>query len=57
VLILGDSHVRGCASEVKQQSNNEYRVFGFINPGSGMKDIKGSAKMKMAQLTRDNIVV
>jgi len=47
VLILGDSHTRGCASEVKQQLNNEYVVFGFINPGSGMKDIKGSAKMKM----------
>jgi len=37
VLILGDSHARGCASEVKQQLNNEYKVFGFINPGSGMK--------------------
>jgi len=57
VLILGDSHARRCASEVKQQLNNEYEVFGFINPGSGMKDIKESAEMKMAQLTRENIVV
>jgi len=40
VLILGDSQARGCATEVKQQLNNEYKVFGFINPGSGMKDIK-----------------
>jgi len=47
VLILGDSHTRGCASEVKQQLNTGYEVFGFINPGSGMKDITGSAKMKM----------
>jgi len=37
---------------VKQQFNDEYDVFGFINPGSGMKDIKESAEMKMAQLTR-----
>ena len=51
VWILGASHARGCISEVKQQLNNEYKVFGFINPGSGMKDIKGSAKMKMTQLT------
>jgi hypothetical protein len=57
VLILGDSHARGCASEVKHQLNKEHEVFGFINPGSGMKYIKESAKMKMAQLTRQGIVV
>jgi len=45
VLILGASQARGCASEVKKHVNNEYEVFGFINTGSGMKDIKGSAKM------------
>jgi len=37
VFILGASHARGCASEVQQQLNSEYEVFGFINPGSGMK--------------------
>ena len=57
VLILGESYARGCASEVKQQLNKEYEVSGFINLGSGMKDIKESAKMKMAQLTRDDTVV
>ena len=57
VLILRDSRTRGCASEVKQQLNSEYEVFGFINPGSRMKDIKGSAKIKMTQLTSEDIVV
>jgi hypothetical protein len=57
VLILRDSHARGCASEVKQQLNNEYEVFAFIKPGSRMKDIKGSAKMKVTLLTREYIVV
>jgi hypothetical protein len=57
VLILGDSHARGYASEVKHQLDKEYELFGFINPGSGMKDIKESTKMKMAQLTREDIVV
>jgi hypothetical protein len=31
VLILGDSHARGCACEVRNQLNNEYDVSGFIN--------------------------
>ena len=57
VLILGDSHTRQCASKVKQQLNNEYELCGLINPGSGMKDVKESAKMKMARLTREDIVV
>jgi len=57
VLILGDSHTRGCASEVRNQLNNEYEISGFINPGSVMKNIKESAKMKMVQLTNDDTVV
>jgi hypothetical protein len=40
VLILGDSHARGCAPEVRNQLNNEYEVSGFIYPGSEMKNIK-----------------
>ena len=40
-----------------KESNNEYEVSGFINPGSEMKDMKESAKMKTAQLTNDDIVV
>ena len=55
VLILGDSHARGCASEVRNHLN-EY-VSGFINCGSEMKNIKESAKTKMVQLTSDDIVV
>jgi hypothetical protein len=57
VLFLGDSHARECASEIKRHLNNEYKVFGFINTGSGMKDKKGSPKMKVTQLTREDIVV
>jgi hypothetical protein len=57
VLMLRDIHTRGCTSEVKHQLNNECEVFGLINPGSGMKDIKESAKREIAQLTREDIVV
>jgi hypothetical protein len=57
VSILEDSHARGCAAEVKHQLNNEYKVFGLINPGSGMKDLKESAKREIAQFTREDIVV
>jgi hypothetical protein len=51
VIIVGDSHARGCASEVKQKLNSDYEVVGFTNPGSSLKDIKDSVKLKMAQLS------
>jgi len=39
VIIIGDSHTRGCAFEVKQLLCNDFKVLGFVNPGSGMKFI------------------
>ena len=57
VLIVGDSHARGCAAEVKLKLNSEYEVIGFVNPGLTMKAIKGSVKEKINQLTKEDIVV
>jgi hypothetical protein len=39
VIIIGDSHARGCASKVKLLYN-DFEGLGFVNPGSGMKFIK-----------------
>ena len=57
VLIVGDSHARGCAAEVKLRLNGEYEVVGFANPGSTMKAIKESAKGNIDQLTKKDVVV
>jgi len=57
VLILGCSNGRGCAGEVKQRVNSDYEVIGFTNPGSTMKEVKESAKVKIAQLSKEDIVV
>jgi len=40
VLIVGDSHARGCAAKVKRRLNSEYEVISFANPGSTTKAIK-----------------
>jgi len=52
VIILGDSHARGCASEVSYLLNNDFEVFGFVNSGAGMKYIKDTSRVKVQQLTR-----
>ena len=57
VLIVGDSHTRGCAAEVKLKLNSDNEVVGFVNPGSTMKAIKESTKDKIDQLTKEDVVV
>jgi hypothetical protein len=57
VNILGDSHTRGCAAELDCLLNNDFEVLGFVNPGSGMKFIKDTARVKLEQLTKKNVVV
>jgi hypothetical protein len=56
-IVVGDSHVRGCATEVNQLLKNDCEVLGFVNPGSGMKYIKGTAKVKLQQLSKEDVVV
>jgi hypothetical protein len=57
VVILIHSHARRCATEVKHLLNNNFEVFGFVNPGSGMEFIKETAKLKLQQLTKNDVVV
>ena len=57
VIILGDSHARGCATRVQHLLNNGFEVFCFVNPGSGMKFIKDTARVKLQQLTKEYVVV
>jgi hypothetical protein len=42
VLILGDSHARGCAEEVQHNLNRNFSVQGIVKPGACMKDIVSS---------------
>jgi hypothetical protein len=57
LIILGDSHTRGCAAKVKHLLNNDSEVLGFVNPGSGMKFIKDTARVKLQELTKKDVVV
>jgi hypothetical protein len=57
VIILGDSHARGCASEVSHLLNNDFEVLGFANPGAGMKHIKDTSRVKVQQLIKKDVVM
>jgi hypothetical protein len=57
VIILSDSHARGCATEVNHLLKNEFEVLWFLNPGSGMKHIKDTSKVKLQLLTTNEVVL
>jgi hypothetical protein len=56
VIILGDSHASGCAAKVKHLLN-DFEVLGFVNPGSRMKFVKDTARVKLQQLTKKDVVL
>jgi hypothetical protein len=57
IFILGDSHAKGCAAEVKHYLNNDFSVQGTTIPGAGMEFIKASANVKINQLTNKDVIV
>jgi hypothetical protein len=56
-IVVDDSHARGCATEVNQMLKNDCEMLGFVNAGSGMKYIKGTAKVKLQQLSKEDVLV
>jgi hypothetical protein len=44
VLLVGDSHVHGCAAYMKVFLNNQFEVCGYVKPGALSKMVMESAK-------------
>jgi hypothetical protein len=44
LLITGDSHARGCATRVKNLTDDKFEICGFVKPGSGVNILTKSAK-------------
>jgi L-asparaginase/Glu-tRNA(Gln) amidotransferase subunit D len=57
VLIIGDSHVRLCATNVKSEINVSYDVQGLVKPGAGTGALVNSATSDIANLTKNDVVI
>jgi hypothetical protein len=55
VLLLGDSHTRGCADLIKMRLNKEFGVSGTVKPGAKSSDILNANIDE--DMTKDDIVV
>ena len=57
VLLVGDSHLRGCAAHMKVFSNDQFEVLGHIKPGATSKFVMESVKSDTDKLTMDDFLI
>ena len=58
VIILGDSHARGIASELLQQSNHQFHTTGYVKPNATLTELLRTAKCELNKLSsKDTVIV
>jgi len=57
VILLGDSHIRGCSEKLADLLGNSYSVIGIIKPNASVKAITDSINLKAEKLTRKDVVI
>jgi bacterioferritin-associated ferredoxin len=57
VLIIGDSHVRGCAANMAATLDVSFEVCGVIEPGSCTESLSEVMKKEVASLTTNDFLI
>jgi hypothetical protein len=57
ILIIGDSHVKGCASRMSDSLDSRFNVCGIVKPGSCTDSICGSAKEEVDKLNEKDFII
>ena len=57
IVILGDSHVRGCASEVQHNLDSSFVTQGMVKPGANIKEIITPPTSFTKKLSKKDVVV
>jgi len=57
IVILGDSHARGCASEVQHNLDHTFEIQGIVKPGANLEGIVTSPSDTTTHLTKKDVVV
>ena len=57
VILLGDSHIRGCAGKLADLLGNSYSVMGITKPNANTKGITDSLNLQTEKLTKKDVVI
>jgi hypothetical protein len=47
ITIIGDSHAKGCAAEIKHNFGRTFKVTGYVKPGMGLEEITNIARKEI----------
>jgi len=56
LIVIGDSHARGCTAEIKLNLDEGFEVQRFVTPGTGVSTITISAKIDIQHLSKQDVV-
>ena len=56
IVLIGDSHARGCASKL-QEKLKEYKVTGYVIPGAEAAVLTRIAQQEISELTEKDILI
>jgi hypothetical protein len=57
VMIIGDSHLKGCASRVISSLDTRFNVCAFLKPGSSSLTLMETTKSDIDKLTKDDFLI
>ena len=57
VILIGDSHARGCAEKISNYLRNSYEVTGYVNPVTSLEVITHSAMKEIDCMTPKYVVI
>jgi lysophospholipase L1-like esterase len=57
VILIGDSHARGCVEKISNYLGNSYEVTRYVNPGTGLEVITNSATKEIDRMTPKDVVI
>jgi len=57
IIILGNSHARGCSREVKHNLDHNVEVQGIVKPGANTEVIVNTSTKNIGKLTKKDVVV
>jgi hypothetical protein len=57
VIIIGDSHAKGCAAKITHILDRTFEVTGYVKPGTGLEEITNIARKETDGFTKKDMAV
>jgi hypothetical protein len=57
IVLIGDSHARGCASKLQGKLDDNYEVLGYVKPGAGASVLTKTAQTEINGLTAEDTLI